>query len=495
MLAGALLLAAALRLHWIGFGSLDIDEAFTVWVARHPVREIWSLVGRLDDHPPLYYLALHLWIKIAGDGAVALRIVSVASGVLTVGCAYLLGCIVGGRPLGGLTALFAACAPDLVRWSQEARMYAPETLALAIAMTALARALAGARPPRPAWAAYVLGTALAAWTDYTAFLFPVAVVAVLAGVWPAVPPSRRRGFVVDWLRAHLAVAVLCAPVLWLAVHQVARGTVVNWYALNPTAPLATVVVGIGLVLLGRTIWRVHPQWTALVVGLWVVPIACLIVISLRTPIFIKRAYLWTDLPLFLAVAAGLLAVRRPVVRYGLIAAVAAVNLFGVGAHYHDDVSADVLRRWDQAAAYVAARARPGDVILFYVPYVQPAFDYYFGSAHPGVEERAIPDEIASSGMLFPPLVNADAATVRALAAGHPRVWFVHGMYPSAQVILGALGERGRLIDTRTVTDALHIYLYQIGHAREPARAPRARALPRGGGGPRGREEIARHRLE
>ncbi|HLN13202.1 MAG TPA: glycosyltransferase family 39 protein [bacterium] len=475
------MLAAALRLHWIGFGSLDIDEAFTVWVAQHPLRDLWGLLGRLDDHPPLYYLALHAWIALVGDGAVAVRTLSVACGVLTVGSAYALGRIVGGRRLGVLTALLVACAPDLVQWSQEARMYALETLALAIAMVALARALAGDRPPGSVWAAYAVGTAAAVWTEYTAVLFPVAVIAVLVGAWPAVPPSARRQFVADWLRAHAAVALLCVPLLWLVVHQIARGTVVTWYALNPTAPLATLVVGIGLVLLGRAIWRAHPQWTALTVGLWVVPIACLIVISLRAPIFIKRAYLWTDVPLFLAVAAGLLAIPRPAARSALIGAVAVVNLLGVSAHYHNDLAADVLRRWDQAAAYVDARARPGDLILIYVPYVQPAFDYYFGPAHPGVEERAIPADIVSSGVLFPPLAAGDAATVRALASGHPRVWFVHGMYPSAQVILSALAERGRLTDSRTVTEALHIYLYQMGQADVPARVLRAHARGDGGG--------------
>ena len=35
------MLAAVLRLYWIGIGSLDIDEAFTVWVAQHPPREVW----------------------------------------------------------------------------------------------------------------------------------------------------------------------------------------------------------------------------------------------------------------------------------------------------------------------------------------------------------------------------------------------------------------------------------------------------------------------
>jgi myo-inositol 2-dehydrogenase/D-chiro-inositol 1-dehydrogenase len=39
------------------------------------------------------------------------------------------------------------------------------------------------------------------------------------------------------------------------------------------------------------------------------------------------------------------------------------------------------------------------------------------------------------------------------------------MYPSARVILGALDARGHLIESRTVTDALRVYLYRTGPVR------------------------------
>ncbi|HYM70209.1 MAG TPA: glycosyltransferase family 39 protein [bacterium] len=485
ILLGVLALAAAVRLHWIGLGSLDIDEAFTVWVARHPVAGIWSVLARLDDHPPLYYVMLHWWIHIFGDGVVALRVPSVLSGLLTVVLAYRLGRMVGGGPLGLLTAFLIALAPDLVTWSQEARMYALETLGLAAAMVALARLLVVGGRSRAAWAAYVGGTVAAMWTDYTAALFPVAVLVALAWVAWTLPRRDRPAFARRWLGAHLAVAALCVPELFLLVRQVEGGTVVQWYALNPYAPAATAAVGIVLVLLGRAIWRHQPQWVALTTALWVVPIACLIAVSLVGPVFVKRAYLWTDVPLALAIAAGLGRIRLPWVRAGLVAMVAAVAVVGVYAHYRDDVAGDVLRGWDRAAAYVAARAAPGDLVLFYVPYVQPAFDYYFAPLHPGVDERGVPADFGASRTLFPPLADADAARVPALVAGHRRVWLVHGMYPSARVILDALDGEGRLVDSRTVTDALKIYLYETRRRRgghRPASWTGRRGAGRGGEG-------------
>lgn len=484
MLPGVLALAAAVRLHWIGLGSLDVDEAFTVWVARHPVAGIWTVLARLDDHPPLYYATLHWWIRIFGDGVVALRAPSVLSGLLTVGFAYSLGRIVGGRALGLLTAFLVALAPDLVTWSQESRMYALETLGLAAAMVALARLLAVGGRSWAAWALYVCGTAGAMWTDYTAALFPVAVLVVLAWVAWTLPRGDRPAFIRRWLGAHLAVAALCAPELFLLVRQVEGGTVVHWYALNPYAPAATAAVGIGLVLLGRAIWRLEPQWVALTTALWVVPIACLIAVSLVGPVFVKRAYLWTDVPLALAIAAGLERIRLPWARAGLVGVVAAVAVVGVLAHYRDDVAGDVLRGWDRAAAYVAARAAPGDLVLFYVPYAQPAFDYYFAPYHTGADERGVPADFGASRTLFPPLADGDAARVPALVAGHPRVWLVHGMYPSARVILNALDGQGRLVDSRTVTAALKIYLYETrrGGGHRPASWTAHRGAGRVGAG-------------
>jgi 4-amino-4-deoxy-L-arabinose transferase-like glycosyltransferase len=464
-LLGVLALAAAVRLYWIGLGSLDVDEAFTVWVARHPAGGIWSVLARLDDHPPLYYVMLHWWMRIFGDGAVVLRLPSVLCGVLAVGLAYCLGRIVRRHALGLLAAFLAALSPDLVRWSQESRMYALETLALAAAMVALARLLAvGVRSPA-AWTGYVLGSAAAVWTDYTAVLFPVAAVVALVCVAFTLPRDDRPAFARCWLGAHLAVAALCAPLLFLLVRQMRGGTIVHWYALNPFAPPTVGVVGIGLVLLGRAIWRREPQWIAFTTALWVVPIACLIGVSLVAPVFVKRAYLWTDIPLALAVAAGLERLRLRWLRGALVGAVASLAAVGVVAHYRDDLAGDVLRGWDRAAAYVAARARPGDLVLFYVPYVQPAFDYYSAPYHLGLEERGVPADFDASRTLFPPLAAADGARVPALVAGHPRVWLVHGMYPSPRVILDALAAQGRLLDRRTVTDALTIYLYQT---RAPA---------------------------
>jgi mannosyltransferase len=464
-LAGVLAMATAVRLHWIGLGSLDIDEAFALWVARHPLRGIWPVLARLDDHPPLYYLALHAWVRVFGDTPVMLRMLSVATGVLTVALASALGRLAGGRALGVLAALLIALAPDLVRWSQEARMYALEASALTGATVAAATLLAGDGRSRAAWMGYVGATSAAVWTDYSALLFPVAMAAVLVWIAWTLPPAARAPLARKWALAHLAIVVLCAPVLVLLAQQTAGGTVVAWYALNPYAPAAVALAALLLLVLGRAAWPGDPRWVALTTGLWVVPIACLMGMSAVAPIFVKRAYLWTDVPLGLALAAALLRVRGPALRLALAAAIALGTAAGLAAHYRNDLAGDALRGWDRAAAYVAGRARAGDLLLFYVPYVQPAFDYYSARYRLSIDERGVPADFGGGRALFPPLGSAGTARVRVLLAGRSRVWLVHGMYPSATPILDVLGAQGHLIDSRTVTPALTIYLYDMDSAR------------------------------
>ncbi len=197
-------------------------------------------------------------------------------------------------------------------------------------------------------------------------------------------------------------------------------------------------------------------------------ILCLILVSLRRPIFTKQTFLWTYVPLYLAVGAGLLHIRRRWALGLLIAAVMVADIVGLEEHYRMDFLTSGVRGWDRAAEYVASRVQSDDVILFYVPYVQPAFDYYFERFHRRVAEHGIPADFGSGRVLFPALTNDDGPRVLEAVAGHPRAWFVHGMYPSARVILHALDRTGHPLDSRVVTNALTIYQYSVGGSRQLA---------------------------
>src|SRR5262245_22834334 len=67
-----LLVAAALRLPGIASRALWIDEAFCVRLAQLD----WSQLAEraaADNHPPLYFAVLKLWMTVFGSSALALR--------------------------------------------------------------------------------------------------------------------------------------------------------------------------------------------------------------------------------------------------------------------------------------------------------------------------------------------------------------------------------------------------------------------------------------
>src|SRR5262245_38262550 len=80
--------AIALRAHALDTRSFWFDEAFSWRVATFPVADMVGYVAR-DNHPPLYFLVLKLWMAVFGSSALALRLLSVLLGGATVLASYL----------------------------------------------------------------------------------------------------------------------------------------------------------------------------------------------------------------------------------------------------------------------------------------------------------------------------------------------------------------------------------------------------------------------
>lgn len=77
-----------------------------------------------DTSPPLYYLALSLWTRVAGTGDLALHGLSVAWALATLPLIWLLGRRVGGPRAAAIAVALFAVAPASLYYSVEARMYA-----------------------------------------------------------------------------------------------------------------------------------------------------------------------------------------------------------------------------------------------------------------------------------------------------------------------------------------------------------------------------------
>ena len=118
-----LLMAGSLMLRVSGMESgYWIDEGIAVGIASHDFWDIPSTLS-MDGSPPLYYLLLHGWMGIVGEGEAATRALSLIFAVVAVPVAYWAGNTIFDRRTGVLAAVGIGACPFLNYYAQETRMY------------------------------------------------------------------------------------------------------------------------------------------------------------------------------------------------------------------------------------------------------------------------------------------------------------------------------------------------------------------------------------
>jgi len=85
---------------------------------------------RDDVHPPLYYLALDVWVMATGESVYAVRLLSTLFGLVVLAGTYATGARLFDRQTGLMAVVVLGTASFFVYYTREARMY---TLLLALA--------------------------------------------------------------------------------------------------------------------------------------------------------------------------------------------------------------------------------------------------------------------------------------------------------------------------------------------------------------------------
>lgn len=434
------LLAFGLRVYDLDRRSLWTDEGLSVYRARLAPADILSGeiviqgVASKDTQPPLYFLLLYLQRRLVGEGAFGLKFLSVAWGVLVVPLFYTLGRRVLSPVAGLVTALLGATSPLYLWYSQEMRMYPMLVTLGALSVYALLRALGVGRAEKSRWwwLAYLLSTAAALYTHYTAFLllgFEI-VVALILAVW-----ERRRGVLV-FVALTVAVGMPLLPyVLWrlrfayaadfyfVPLPGIATG-LFGAFATGFTSQLPHLaLIHLGLLvpfLAGLAMPNALTKlgrWgrSAFLAGWLALPTLALFAVSLFKPIFQGPRHLIIVSPAFyLALAGGIMAFWR---RWKLAGVLSLVGVLGAilpswGPFYHSE--AFLKDDWRGLAAYVERHSRPGDAVLLNDAVMLNVFDYYLPD---GLPLTARPRYCRA----------ADKKTVTALekmADQYRRIWFV-----------------------------------------------------------------------
>src|ERR1044072_6017769 len=120
--AGALVLATAVSV-LLRTGDLHagfwIDEGIAVGIAQHGLTDIPGLL-REDGSPPLYYVLLHGWLALAGDGEAAARTLSLLFAAALVPASWWAANAIAGRRAGVAAVAIAATCPLPSYYAQEA---------------------------------------------------------------------------------------------------------------------------------------------------------------------------------------------------------------------------------------------------------------------------------------------------------------------------------------------------------------------------------------
>jgi mannosyltransferase len=356
-----------------------IDEALSVGVASHSLTEIPEVL-RQDGAPPLYYVLLHLWIRLFGSGEAATHVLSLVFALLCIPAAYWAARTVFDRRVGWVAAALAAVIPYLTSYGQETRMYALVALLSIVGTGAFLHAFVFGRRRYVVVFAVVL--ALLLYTHYWAIFFAVGAAAAL--VFLVQQSRERRVEVRDAVLAFGAAALVYAA--WIpmfvyhALHTGAPWSRTPSLAKLIAAPVALVSsdsAAMALLLAGgvgvAAIIRAgdSPERKAVLATI-VFGVAALVsawISSQIEPAWANR-YLGLLLgPLVLLAAAGM-------ARAGRLGAVALALVLVIWVtHTGPERKSNV----EDVAAQIAPTLEPGDIVIATQPDQIPALHYYLGS--------------------------------------------------------------------------------------------------------------------
>ncbi|MDQ2669212.1 MAG: glycosyltransferase family 39 protein, partial [Gemmatimonadota bacterium] len=218
-------------------------------------RRILRAVALSDTSPPLYYLAVAVWLRVTGVRDSMLHLFSVFWWLLTVPLLWSLALEVGGPRAGRVALALYAIAPMSIYYGTEVRMY---SMAWCLAALLAWISLRLSRNGGAGWLAGWVLTAAAGLLTHYFFVFPVAG----AAVWLLSHSNRARR--VSLLGAALAVAAL---VFWWYAglpESLEAWRVTGGWLKGRLGPLDLLANGVKLVLAGLSSPGVAyaPTWVA-----------------------------------------------------------------------------------------------------------------------------------------------------------------------------------------------------------------------------------------
>jgi uncharacterized membrane protein len=397
LLAGIVLAGLALRL--VDAGSrINTDEGYSWLVASAPsAGSFLSRLARFENTPPLFYLLL---VPLPLHSEFWLRVPSIVAGTLSIPVLYAVV-----RPLLGLraallSALGLAVAPFAVSFADFSRGFMVAGLGILVALLGAQRITSGAG--RRWWWCYVVGGAVAMYSEYYSAIYLVAIIvalvvladprrlprrdAILFGVLPFV---LFLPWIPELVRSlgDVSKTKLPLPPGGMSVGLVRDALVPLFYGAHGAAASAGARSLQALALVGVLGWACVRLWRhASRQAFWLLAAVMVMVLVLyfavsvvHTDIF-KSRYMTTVIPFAVAVVAGAVAGLRwhravSVAAAALVALGVAIVITRASREYEPDTPAAVAVA--QHAGYRVILTNSSQV-AFYGRHLDVVIDRPFG---------------------------------------------------------------------------------------------------------------------
>ena len=201
-------------------GEFWFDEAGAIGLASQSFGSLFGAVPRAGA-APLYYVLLHIWIDLFGNGASATHALSLLLGLISIPVAMWTAWSLGGQRAGIFAAVLFAFSSFLTRYAEETQPY---ELMVLLGLLATAGLIHGFVFRRRAYL-WLFGVCLALmlYTQGSALLYWAGAAAALVFVWRAAP-DRREGFIRDAALCFGVAALAFVPWLPATIDQIAHAT-------------------------------------------------------------------------------------------------------------------------------------------------------------------------------------------------------------------------------------------------------------------------------
>lgn len=460
MVVIALAIFATIALLNAARASLWFDEAFSAYITQFNFAEIAAFTSA-DVHPPFYYWLLKVWEMLFGTSDLAIRSMSVFFGGVVIVLSYLLTRRLFGRLSAGVSLVFLALSPMLIRYSDEARMYTVAAAIILLATYVLVKATESNK--RRYWVIYGLLVGLGMWTHYF-----TAVAWLTHWVWRAI--VTRRGttkwknfwpkfFTKNWIVAYVVAIAVFIP--WLPFMALQLGTIqgVGFWISSVTADSFTNyfsnlfyylehdqvfgwwafllwAVIIGLVIVARKTFKVLGRQDKINYLLTTVlasaPVVILFVMSLP-PLrssFVER-YLLIAVIGFAMFAAVTLVVGtrnwRPWARVIPVVLIAGMMIFGITnvyyyGNYNKNTNMHVLT--GEVVQAIAKKAAPGEPIVADSPWTFYEAIAYTSADHPVYFIDKNTDYIYGSLDMLEKRDQHKIKDLESFKRAHPIIWYI-----------------------------------------------------------------------